>query len=434
MQSVLKKVIMVLSILVLMTIIFAQDRFPRPEFDSQYTKPLTTAPAPVFYDILDVTVLTLALLLATWFILKSRSRNSLFLLSIASLFYFGFWREGCICPVGSIQNMTLALFNPAYVIPVTVILFFTLPLLFALFTGRTFCSGVCPLGAIQELVLLKPVKLPQWMTSTLGLIPYVFIGLGVLYAATDGGFIICQLDPFVGFFRFSAEPNMIIYGALFLGVSVFVGRPYCRFLCPYGVLLGWMSKFSFLHLSITPDQCTQCRLCENACPYDAIKIPTSEKDQTSRQKAGERLIPLLLVTLLLTITGAVVGYFSHEWLASKHRVVSLAEQVILEKELGLETTLASRTFHESGQSLQELLTEADGIRSTFKLGSLLLGAFIGLVLGTKTMGALYSRPVKDYEADRTSCFSCGRCMPYCPDEHERQKHLDKRDGIYESIG
>ena len=46
--------------------------------------------------------------------------------------------------------------------------FFLLPLIFALFAGRVFCAAVCPLGAAQDIVLLRPIKVPNWLAHCLG--------------------------------------------------------------------------------------------------------------------------------------------------------------------------------------------------------------------------------------------------------------------------
>ena len=54
--------------------------------------------------------------------------------------------------------------------------------LVALFFGRAFCGGVCPLGAIQELVVLKPVQVPRRLDNALGLLKYVYLGLAILLA------------------------------------------------------------------------------------------------------------------------------------------------------------------------------------------------------------------------------------------------------------
>ena len=82
--------------------------------------------------------------------------------------YFGFYREGCVCPIGSIQNVAVALTDPQYSIPMVVTATFFLPLVMAVFFGRAFCGGVCALGAMQELVLVKPVQVPPRLDRALG--------------------------------------------------------------------------------------------------------------------------------------------------------------------------------------------------------------------------------------------------------------------------
>ena len=154
--------------------------------------------------------------------------------------------------------------------------FFALPLLVTLFFGRTFCAAVCPLGAVQELTAVKSVRVPGWLDQSLGLIPFIYLGAAVLFAATGTAFLICRYDPYVAFFRLNGNANLVLFGMLLLGIGLFVGRPYCRYLCPYGALLGLLSRFSRWHVSIPPDKCINCRLCEDVCPYGAIDPPTFE--------------------------------------------------------------------------------------------------------------------------------------------------------------
>jgi len=424
-------------LLVMYGSLFSQDRFPRPDFESDYSKPAMETPQPqqLGMEALDVLVLFLCLSIASYLVLKKRSRNLIFLLSLFSLGYFGFWREGCICPIGSIQNTSLALFDPTYFIPLSALIFFIMPLIFALFFGRTFCAAVCPMGAAQELVLIKPHKVHPGLAAILSLVPYAFLGAAILFVATGAGFIVCRLDPFVAFFRFGGEFKMILFGGVFLLIGMFYGRPYCRFLCPYGVLMGWASKFSKWHHSITPDVCTQCRLCEESCPFDAIDKPLPELSQPDQKKAGDRLGRLVISTLVFVVIGAGIGYLVSDSFSMMHPTISLAERVLAEKEeLVKGTTLASKTFHESGKMISDLLIETHEIRSQFKIGSVLLGIFMGLVIGLKSIGIFFKNTNKDYESNRTDCFSCGRCFPYCPDEHERQKVLDAHRDLYESIG
>jgi NosR/NirI family transcriptional regulator, nitrous oxide reductase regulator len=281
MTRTLKHILFAAVVLFLAWNVFAAYKFPPPEFDTGYTVPLNQPPdgRPGWYAYVDVAVLAAFLALAAWLSLKKRSRNGLVALSVASLIYFGFWKRGCVCSIGSIQNVTLALFNGSYALPFTVLAFFALPLLTALFYGRAFCSGVCPQGAVQDLLLIKWIKIPRWLDRGLSLFAYLYLGLAVLFAATDTMFIICKFDPFVSFFRVSGQFYLVTIGVIFLLLSMFIGRPYCRYACPYGVLLKFFSMFSKHRVTVSPAECINCALCDEACPYDAIRGPKDSKEE-----------------------------------------------------------------------------------------------------------------------------------------------------------
>ncbi len=225
-------------------------------------------------QILDLALLAAALGLAAWIVLGRRSRKLALTLAVVCLVYFGFIREGCICPIGSIQNVTTAMVDPNYAIPYFVIGIFMLPLVAALFFGRVFCGGVCALGAIQELVLLKPIEVPPTVDRILRSFKWIYLAAAIGFAvlpAVSRDFIICRFDPFVGFFRFTGPFHMLVLGGVFLVLGIFVGRPYCRYLCPYGALLSVFSRYAWKSVSITPDRELDCGLCQQACPYGAIE-------------------------------------------------------------------------------------------------------------------------------------------------------------------
>ena len=412
----LTKIGLTLTTLFMSVVAWAQQqRFPKPEFETGYVQPLTTQATPraLFIEYLDVFMLVAVLAVATWFVLKKRSRRGVFWTSVFSLLYFGFYREGCICSIGSIQNIVLAIFDPTYVLPFTALLFFVIPLGVTLFYGRTFCAAVCPLGAIQDLVAFRPIELPKWLQKVLGLIPYLYLGLAVLYAATKSEFLICRYDPFVGLFRFDAQFEMLLLGGLFLLVGVFVARPYCRFFCPYGVLLGWMSTFSKKHVTITPSNCIQCKLCANSCPYGAIEEPV--KEQGSRRTNVQRLMTYLLFIPLWMAIGGLSGSVMHVPLAKFNSTVYLAEQLVEYPEIREDQdNVEVQAFLQSGKSMDELVLEAQEIRSQFYWGGWILGAFMGLVIGLTLIKLSSHRNKNDYEPDKTNCLSCGRCMDYCP--------------------
>lgn len=424
------KIITLIFILIIILSSISQvvERFPKPDFKSGYTRPIptTSEPRSLGLEYLDVLVLLAALSLASYYALKLRSRKHIFLLMVFSMIYFGFWREGCVCSIGAIQNMTYALFDSGYGIPLTVVAFFVLPLIFALFFGRTFCAAVCPLGAVQDAVVVKHINVPTWLEEVLSLFPYIYLGLAVLFAANGAGFIICQYDPFVGFFRFGATFNMIIFGLSLLLLGTVVTRPYCRFLCPYGVLLSWMSRLSKKHVSITPSECTNCRLCEESCPFGAINKPDEAEIPENKPSSIRRLVILFaLLPVIIVSSGWVISQM-HIPLSRQHNVVALAEEIMLEDSgQQTESTLETRTFRASGKTTEELLTEARNIQGRFKTGGWILGGFLGLIFGIKLVNLSVRKKHIEYTANTGTCLSCARCFDYCPFEQERIQSLNR---------
>ncbi len=252
------------------------DAAPRPEdIGAGYTLPVVqhAPPRAPWREMLDVAVLAAGLALAAWLALRRRSRRGLWLLAAGGLAYFGLYRAGCVCPIGAIQNVAVALTDPRYALSYFVLAFFFLPLVAAVLWGRVFCSGVCPLGAIQELTALRPVQVPRRLDGGLAWLRWVYLGLAVGFAvlpAERREFLICRFDPFVGFFRFTGPLHMLLIGGGLLLLGVFVGRPYCRWLCPYGALLSLLSRLAWRRVSVTPDKELDCGLCSAACPYGAI--------------------------------------------------------------------------------------------------------------------------------------------------------------------
>ncbi len=400
------------------TVLYAQpQRFPRPEFEGGYTFPthqFLFQRGPL-WEYMDVAVLVIALLATAWMVIKKRSRQGLVWISVFSLAYFGFYRQGCICAIGSVQNLSLALFNETYAIPVSALLFFSIPLIAALLFGRVFCAGVCPLGAIQELTGFRQIRIPRRVEAVLSAIPFVYLGLAVLFAATESQFIICRYDPFVGFFRIDAPYTMVIFGSLLLIVGIFVNRPYCRYLCPYGVLQNIFSRFSVKHMTITPAECRNCRLCESGCPYDAIlqSDPDAEKETTKRSWK-ESIIYLIMIPLLAIGFAVILSNIAPS-LAVVNDNVKLAREIRLEKEEGIKAISKNAVaFFESGKTEEELFSEEQQIIGRFTKGAPWVGIFLGLSLGIGLFRLTVRRVRQDYEPDRGRCYSCAKCMKFCP--------------------
>ena len=401
----------------------AQQRFPPPDFESGHQLPTTTTPAAraMWFQYLDVAVLLGCLGTASWLVYRKRSRKHLVGLSLVSLAYFGFLRKGCVCSIGSVQNVALALADPGYAVPATVLAFFILPLILSLFVGRTFCAAVCPHGALQDLVLLKPIKVPGWLEEGLAILPFIYLGAGVLFAANGSLFLICQYDPFVPIFRMSGRVLMVLTGVALLLLGVFVGRPYCRFLCPYGALLKLGSMVSRLRVRVTPDYCTQCRLCETSCPFGAMREP--EATPVTLPRARRRLALLLAALPVLILSGGALGArFSH-LAATWHPTVALAERFQREQANPRKFGVLSPddlALERARQHPDQLVSEANAIRRKFRIGTWVFGAWIGAVVGLKLIGLSLQRQRTDYEPAPGKCVACARCFEFCPNELVRR--------------
>jgi polyferredoxin len=400
---------------------WAGDLIPTPEF-KDHAIPVSMPPAAesMGWEWINVLILLGALCLASYFALVSRSRRGLFLLAVASLIWFGFVRDGCVCSIGATQNVVYALSDPSYAIPATVVLLFVLPLVFTLFFGRTFCAAVCPLGAIQEVVAVRSVRVPSWLDHALGLIPHVYLGAAVIFAASGTAFVICRYDPFVAMFRLNGDVNMLVFGACLLFLGLFVGRPYCRYLCPYGAILGVLSKVAKWHAKIPPEECIQCRLCEDSCPYGAIQEPAPPLAPQAKPAARRRLAGMLLLTPVLIAAGIGLGMLLAVPLSRLDPQVRLAERIRLEETGQVVGTIdASDAFRGTGRPIPELYELAIERRMRFRTLGAWLGAWTGLVIGVKLVTLSIRRKRTDYQPDRSRCVSCGRCYWYCPGEQVR---------------
>jgi polyferredoxin len=144
-----------------------------------------------------------------------------------------------------------------------------------LFAGRMFCAHLCPVGTIQELASLIPLK----KFDTGGTKIPEIIRFMVFIAAIACGVYFINLMEFTGvydLFSITITTGFFIFAAL-LVISFVVYRPVCRFLCPFGVIFSLIAHFSSHQLRRT-DSCISCKKCEKVCPVHVAGKGASKRE------------------------------------------------------------------------------------------------------------------------------------------------------------
>jgi len=150
----------------------------------------------------------------------------------------------------------------------------------ALVGSKLICGWACPFGALQELVYHLPIlrtlkkrKVPFVVSNTIRGVLFVVMLL-MLFGIVGGrkGFVIYHyINPF-NLFNFDIETAWV--GATIvvtLVVSFGFYRPFCQFVCPFGLLSWLLERVSIFRVKIDRDRCIQCGACAGACPLDAAK-------------------------------------------------------------------------------------------------------------------------------------------------------------------
>jgi len=218
--------------------------------------------------------------------------------------------------------------------------FVTISLMFR----KAFCSWLCPIGTLSEALwqggrdlFRRNFALPRWADLPLRSLKYILLALFMwVIARMSAGEIRAFLDSPYGliadvkmldFFRAAGRTTIIVCSALVI-LSVITKNFWCRYLCPYGALVGLVSVLSPMRITRDSISCIDCGRCTKACPslipvdrLQTVRTPECNgcltcvsvcpvKDALEmRTIARRRRVPApLIATGVATIFFLVVGY------------------------------------------------------------------------------------------------------------------------------
>lgn len=147
---------------------------------------------------------------------------------------------------------------------------------------KAFCSWLCPVGTLSEYLWKLGRKLfgrnfavPRWLDVGLRSLKYILLGLFVavigymsaeaLHDFMAGPYGIIADVKMLDFFRGITWVGLTVLLALG-GLSLFIQNFWCRYLCPYGALMGLVSVVSPVKVRRDAEACVDCGKCAKACP------------------------------------------------------------------------------------------------------------------------------------------------------------------------
>ncbi len=149
--------------------------------------------------------------------------------------------------------------------------------------AKSFCSHLCPIGFLSEFLGRTGYRLtgrrltpPKWLDIPLRSLKYIILGFfvwAVWFVLSPGGVDAFLHSPYAKlvdvkmwlFFAHASRLTIAVLGVLVIA-SIFVRDFWCRYLCPYGALLGILGRLAPFKVTRDPGICTDCRACTRVCP------------------------------------------------------------------------------------------------------------------------------------------------------------------------
>ncbi len=187
-----------------------------------------------------------------------------------------------LCPFGGVVSLYQFFTVGTFVQKIHASSFILMMIVFslAIFFGPVFCGWVCPLGTIQEWVSNLGRKLfkrkhnhfiPYRVDRVLRYLRYGVLAWVLYMTAISGKLIFGVVDPYFALFNFWTS-EVAIGGVIVLSItllsSLLIERPWCKYACPYGALLGLTNLFRVFKIRRNESECRDCKICTRDCPMN----------------------------------------------------------------------------------------------------------------------------------------------------------------------
>ena len=193
-----------------------------------------------------------------------------------------------VCPFGGVvsiyQYATAGTFVKKIHESSFILMFIVLALAVAF--GPVFCGWICPFGTVQEYISKLGRKLfgkrfnnfvPRTIDRPLRYLRYLVLAWVLYVTARSGQLIFADYDPYYALFNFWTG-EVAISGFIILSVviaaALVVERPFCKYACPYGAVLGLSNIFRVFGIRRNSSTCIDCKACDRACPMN-IEVSTA---------------------------------------------------------------------------------------------------------------------------------------------------------------
>lgn len=249
---------------------FSSDEFsseiPTDEFNNSDSVKQSTSYNRLYWA---VAILLFTILAGIFVKFKSlRKLRGLFL--VISLAILGFYRGGPGV-ISSFQNTYLLSLGVDVNWQAVVLFTGLLPITY--FFGRVFCGWICYLGALQEFLYFDKIQIlkSEKAQKVMRIIRTVLLIILIIQLTINKMIIWNKVGPFrVAVNLFSTNITGYILLGIVLVSSVFIYRPFCKTVCPVGLLHGYVSKIPGASVLGINDSCAGCKICSRSCNINAI--------------------------------------------------------------------------------------------------------------------------------------------------------------------